>query len=135
MCQQGPGSDHPEGRTGLGRSRLRRQAFLPEQSGVTHNETCQIQSSAAVGHFVLPDWSPLISCCSRGRSFSPAFNGKTPPCQKCPFLTFSLRSVVYPLSCFSVRPICLFSTHNGIMHWDSLKYHNQMIQDGPQMLL
>lgn len=73
MRQRGSGSDDWGGGR-LWRSRLINRVVLPGaevQGGVTQYKTCQSQSSAAVGHFVLPDWSPVISCCTR--ISSPAF--------------------------------------------------------------
>lgn len=73
MRQWGYSSDW-EGGTRLWRPQLINRVVLPGhemQGGVTQYKTRQIQSSAAVGHFVLPDWSAAISCCTRNPS--PAF--------------------------------------------------------------
>lgn len=73
-CVSGAPAQMTGGEGCLWRSRLINRVVLPGaevQGGVTQYKTCQIQSSAAVGHFVLPDWSPVISCCTR--ISSPAF--------------------------------------------------------------
>lgn len=136
--RRGSSSDDWGRGTRLWRSRLINWVVLPGaevQGGVTQYKTCQIQSSAAVGHFVLPDWSPVISCFTW--ISSPAFiKPRDTRVEK--NRTKSLKLSFH--YCFSSVPVLfilsaafLFSIRMEFWDRDCSENPNQTNQDSPQM--